>query len=101
MAGSSITRRKQDFDAWDQDVAIQGDMAEPAEIVKSWLVVKPNEYSVWEIRNCYFGLPIRQTILHGEAGHTPLRSGEMRAMHGGSHMPAIRENTWTKPHTAR
>jgi hypothetical protein len=48
MAESPITPRAQDFAAWYQDVVLQGDMAEPAEIVKGCMVIKPNGYAVWE-----------------------------------------------------
>ena len=49
MAESPITPRKKDFAAWYQDVVLQGDMAEPAEIVKGCMVIKPNGYAVWEV----------------------------------------------------
>ena len=42
MAESRITPRSQDFAAWYQDVVLQGDMAEPAEIVKGCMVIKAN-----------------------------------------------------------
>ena len=48
MAESPITPRQQDFAAWYQDVTLQGDMAEPAEIVKGCMVIKANGYAVWE-----------------------------------------------------
>ena len=48
MAESPITTREKDFAAWYQDVTILGDMAEPAEIVKGCMVIKPNGYAVWE-----------------------------------------------------
>ena len=48
MAESPITPRAQDFAAWYQDVVLQGDMAEPAEIVKGCMVIKANGYAVWE-----------------------------------------------------
>ena len=48
MAESPITPREKDFAAWYQDVVLQGDMAEPAEIVKGCMVIKPNGYAVWE-----------------------------------------------------
>ena len=48
MAESRITPCAQDFAAWYQDVVLQGDMAEPAEIVKGCMVIKPNGYAVWE-----------------------------------------------------
>ena len=39
MAESPITARSQDFATWYQDVVLQGDMAEPAEIVKGCMAV--------------------------------------------------------------
>ncbi len=49
MAESPITPRSQDFAAWYQDVVLQGDMEEPAEIVKGCMVIKANGYAVWEL----------------------------------------------------
>jgi len=83
MAESPITPRAQDFAAWYQDVVLQGDMAEPAEIVKGCMVIKPNGYAVWEVlqreldgrfkatghQNVYFPLLIPQSFLKKEAEH--------------------------------
>jgi prolyl-tRNA synthetase len=83
MAESRITLRNQDFAAWYQDLVLQGDMAEPAEIVKGCMVIKPNGYAVWELlqrelddrfkatghQNVYFPLLIPQSFLHREAEH--------------------------------
>jgi prolyl-tRNA synthetase len=83
MAESRITPRTQDFAAWYQDVVLQGDMAEPAEIVKGCMVIKPNGYAVWEAlqrafddsfkatghQNVYFPLLIPQSFLKKEAEH--------------------------------
>ncbi len=83
MAESPITSRTQDFAAWYQDVVMQGDMAEPAEIVKGCMVIKPNGYAVWELiqrelddrfkatghQNVYFPLLIPQSFLKKEAEH--------------------------------
>jgi prolyl-tRNA synthetase len=83
MAESPITPRTQDFAAWYQDVVLQGDMAEPAEIVKGCMVIKANGYAVWEIlqreldtrfkatghQNVYFPLLIPQSFLQKEAEH--------------------------------
>ena len=91
MAESPITPRKQDFAAWYQDVVLQGDMAEPAEIVKGCMVIKPNGYAVWELmqrelddrfkatnhQNCYFPLLIPQSFLHKEAEHVEGFSPEL------------------------
>jgi len=83
MADSPITPRAKDFAAWYQDVVLQGDMAEPAEIVKGCMVIKPNGYAVWENlqreldtrfkatghQNAYFPLLIPQSFLKKEAEH--------------------------------
>src|SRR5512142_1066048 len=83
MAESPITPRGQDFAAWYQDVVLQGDMAEPAEIVKGCMVIKANGYAVWELlqhelddrfkacghKNVYFPLLIPQSFLKREAEH--------------------------------
>jgi len=83
MADSPITPRSKDFAAWYQDVVLQGDMAEPAEIVKGCMVIKPNGYAVWEVlqreldnrfkatghQNLYLPLLIPQSFLEKEAEH--------------------------------
>ncbi len=83
MAQSPITARGQDFAAWYQDVVLEGDMAEPAEIVKGCMVIKPNGYAVWELlqralddrfkatghQNIYLPLLIPQSFLQKEAEH--------------------------------
>ena len=83
MAESPITPREKDFAAWYQDVVLQGDMAEPAEVVKGCMVIKPNGYAVWEIlqrelddrfkasghQNIYLPLLIPQSFLKKEAEH--------------------------------
>jgi prolyl-tRNA synthetase len=83
MAESPITARTQDFATWYQDVVLQGDMAEPAEIVKGCMVIKANGYAVWELlqrqlddrfkatghQNMYFPLLIPQSFLQKEAEH--------------------------------
>jgi prolyl-tRNA synthetase len=91
MAESPITPRAQDFAAWYQDVVLQGDMAEPAEIVKGCMVIKANGYAVWELlqseldrrfkatghQNVYFPLLIPQSFLHKEAEHVEGFSPEL------------------------
>jgi prolyl-tRNA synthetase len=91
MPESPITPRAQDFAAWYQDVVMQGDMAEPAEIVKGCMVIKPNGYAVWELiqrelddrfkatghQNCYFPLLIPESFLHKEAEHVEGFSPEL------------------------
>src|SRR6266850_7258807 len=83
MAESPITPREKHFAAWYQDVVLQGDMAEPAEIVKGCMVIKPNGYAVWEVlqrelddrfkatghQNIYLPLLIPQSFFKKEAEH--------------------------------
>src|SRR6266498_341702 len=91
MAESPITPREKDFASWYQDVVLQGDMAEPAEIVKGCMVIKPNGYAVWEVlqreldqrfkatnhQNVYFPLLIPQSFLRKEAEHVEGFSPEL------------------------
>ena len=91
MPESPITARTQDFATWYQDVVLQGDMAEPAEIVKGCMVIKPNGYAVWEVlqrefdnrfkatnhQNVYFPLLIPQSFLRKEAEHVEGFSPEL------------------------
>src|SRR5215472_10057215 len=91
MAESPITARSQDFATWYQDVVLQGDMAEPAEIVKGCMVIKANGYAVWELlqreldnrfkatnhQNVYFPLLIPQGFLRREAEHVEGFSPEL------------------------
>ena len=91
MAESPITSREKDFATWYQDVVLKGDMAEPAEIVKGCMVIKPNGYAVWEVlqreldnrfkatghQNVYFPLLIPQSFLQKEAEHVEGFSPEL------------------------
>jgi prolyl-tRNA synthetase len=91
MPESPITARSEDFATWYQDVVLQGDMAEPAEIVKGCMVIKPNGYAVWELlqrdlddrfkatnhQNAYFPLLIPQSFLRKEAEHVEGFSPEL------------------------
>ena len=94
MANSTdmkITPRAEDFSAWYQDVVLQGDMAEPAEMVKGCMVIKPNGYAVWERckenwigrfkatghKNAYFPLLIPESFLRREAEHVEGFSPEL------------------------
>jgi prolyl-tRNA synthetase len=91
MAESPITPRSQDFATWYQDVVLQGEMAEPAEIVKGCMVIKANGYAVWELlqrelddrfkatghQNYYFPLLIPQSFLQKEAEHVEGFSPEL------------------------
>jgi len=91
MAESPITPRSEDFAAWYQDVVLAGDMAEPAEIVKGCMVIRPNGYAIWELlqrefdqrfkatnhQNVYFPLLIPQSFLEKEAEHVEGFSPEL------------------------
>jgi prolyl-tRNA synthetase len=91
MTDSPITARGKDFAAWYQDVVLQGDMAEPAEVVKGCMVIRPNGYAVWEIlqreldnrfkatghQNIYLPLLIPQSFLKKEAEHVEGFSPEL------------------------
>ncbi|PYV98993.1 MAG: proline--tRNA ligase, partial [Acidobacteria bacterium] len=91
MAEQPITPREKDFASWYQDVVLQGDMAEPAEIVKGCMVMKPNGYAIWEIlqrefddrfkatghQNIYLPLLIPQSFLQKEAEHVEGFSPEL------------------------
>ncbi len=91
MTNSPITARGDDFAAWYQDVVLQGDMAEPAEVVKGCMVIRPNGYAVWEIlqreldnrfkatghQNIYLPLLIPQSFLQKEAEHVEGFSPEL------------------------
>jgi prolyl-tRNA synthetase len=91
MPESPITPREKDFATWYQDVVIQGDMAEPAEIVKGCMVIKPNGYAVWEHiqrelddrikatghENVYLPLLIPESFMKREAEHVEGFSPEL------------------------
>jgi len=91
MSAMKITSRSGDFAAWYQDVVLQGDMAEPAEVVKGCMVIKPNGYAVWELlqaeldkrfkatghSNIYLPLLIPQSFLKKEAEHVEGFSPEL------------------------
>jgi prolyl-tRNA synthetase len=91
MAESPVTPREKDFASWYQDVVLSGDLAEPAEIVKGCMVIKPNGYAVWELiqrefdnrfkatghQNIYLPLLIPQSFLKKEAEHVEGFSPEL------------------------
>ena len=86
-----ITPRAQDFARWYQDVILQGDLAEPAEVVKGCMVIKPHGYAIWETlhaeldrrfketghKNAYFPLLIPESFLKREAEHVEGFSPEL------------------------
>jgi prolyl-tRNA synthetase len=91
MTESPITPREKDFATWYHDVVVQGDMAEPAEIVKGCMVIKPNGWAVWERlqrelddrfkatghENLYLPLLIPESFLKKEAEHVEGFSPEL------------------------
>jgi len=91
MSKSRITPRSEDFAAWYQDVIAQADMAEPAEVVKGCMVIKPHGYAVWEKiqtaldkrfkatghKNAYFPMLIPESFLKREAEHVEGFSPEL------------------------
>src|SRR5919198_3936833 len=91
MAEQPITPREKDFATWYQDVVLQGDMAEPAEVVKGCMVMKPNGYAIWEIvqrefddrfkatghQNISLPLLIPQSFIQKEAEHVEGFSPEL------------------------
>ena len=78
-----ITPRSKDFATWYQDVVRYGDLAEPAEVVKGCMVIKPHGYAIWERiqaqldrrfketghKNAYFPIFIPESFLRKEAEH--------------------------------
>jgi prolyl-tRNA synthetase len=83
VSNDKITLRSEDFATWYQDVVRQGDLAEPAEVVKGCMVIKPHGYAIWEKmqaqldrrfketghKNAYFPLFIPESFLKREAEH--------------------------------
>src|SRR5882724_3105761 len=83
MSNDAITPRDRDFAKWYQDVIRKGDLAEPAEVVRGCMVIKPHGYAIWEKvqqgldqrfkatghRNAYFPLLIPLSFLAKEAAH--------------------------------
>jgi len=83
MAEARITPRSQDYAQWYQDVIREAGLAEPAEVVRGCMVIKPHGYAVWEKmqadldrrfketghQNAYFPLLIPLSFLAKEAAH--------------------------------
>jgi len=83
MAKQRIVKREDDFARWYQDVIRQGDLAEPAEVAKGCMVIKPHGYAIWEHiqsdldrrfketghKNAYFPMLIPESFLKKEAEH--------------------------------
>lgn len=78
-----IVKRADDFAKWYQDVVRCGDLAEPAEVTKGCMVIKPHGYAIWEHiqsdldrrfketghKNAYFPLLIPESFIKKEAEH--------------------------------
>jgi prolyl-tRNA synthetase len=91
MAESRITPRTENFARWYQDVIAQAELAEPAEVVKGCMVVRPNGYAIWEHiqaeldrrfkatghQNAYFPLLIPESFIKREAEHVEGFSPEL------------------------
>ncbi len=78
-----IAKRSEDFPQWYQDVVREAELAEPAEVVRGCMVIKPHGYAIWEKiqrtlddmfketghQNVYFPLLIPESFLKKEAEH--------------------------------
>ncbi len=83
MAQETITPRAQDYAQWYQDVIAAAELAQPAEVVRGCMVVRPNGWAVWEKiqaeldrrfketghQNAAFPLLIPLSFLQKEAEH--------------------------------
>jgi prolyl-tRNA synthetase len=88
---SKITPRGEDYSQWYLDVIREADLAEPAEVVKGCMVIKPHGYAIWEgmrddldrrfkatgHKNAYFPLLIPMSFLQKEAEHVEGFSPEL------------------------
>ncbi|MEM7305111.1 MAG: proline--tRNA ligase [Planctomycetota bacterium] len=83
MANTPITPREEDYAQWYQDVIREAEMAEPAEVVRGCMVIRPHGFAVWEKmqsdldgrfkatghKNASFPLLIPKSFLEKEAEH--------------------------------
>jgi prolyl-tRNA synthetase len=83
MAEQPITPRSQDYAQWYQDVIREAQLAEPAEVVRGCMVVRPHGWAIWEKiqaeldarfkatghKNAAFPLLIPLSFLQKEAQH--------------------------------
>ena len=83
MAQETITPRAQDYAQWYQDVIAAAELAQPAEVVKGCMVVRPHGWAIWEKiqaeldrrfkatghQNAAFPLLIPLSFLEKEAQH--------------------------------
>ena len=86
-----ITPRQEDYSRWYHDVIRQAGLAEPAEVVKGCMVIKPHGYAIWEKiqagldgmfkatghQNAYFPLLIPESFIKREAEHVEGFSPEL------------------------
>jgi prolyl-tRNA synthetase len=82
-AQTNITPRSKDYSQWYQDVIACAELAEPANVVKGCMVIRPHGYAIWEKiqadldrrfketghKNAYFPLLIPLSFLAKEAQH--------------------------------
>src|SRR5271163_4675566 len=78
-----MTKRADDYSAWYNEIVMNADLAEPAEVVRGCMVIKPYGYAIWETiqrvldgmikatghKNAYFPLFIPKSFLQKEAKH--------------------------------
>jgi len=83
MSESTITPRAKDYAQWYQDVIREAQLAEPAEVVRGCMVVRPHGWAIWEKiqaeldrrfkatghKNAAFPLLIPLSFLQKEAQH--------------------------------
>jgi len=83
MSESTITPRSKDYAQWYQDVIREAQLAEPAEVVRGCMVVRPHGWAIWERiqaeldrrfkatghKNAAFPLLIPLSFLQKEAQH--------------------------------
>ena len=83
MSEQHITPRAKDYAQWYQDVISAAELAEPANVVKGCMVVRPHGWAIWEKiqaeldrrfkatghQNCAFPLLIPLSFLEKEAEH--------------------------------
>ncbi len=91
MSQHPITPRGQDYAQWYQDVIAQAELAEPAEVVKGCMVVRPHGWAIWEKmqadldrrfketghQNAAFPMLIPQSFIAREAQHVEGFSPEL------------------------
>lgn len=80
---AKITKRSENFPQWYQDVVREAELAEPAEVVRGCMVIRPHGYAIWEKmqralddmfketghQNAYFPLLIPESFMKKEAEH--------------------------------